>query len=259
MGWLHVAWRGGALLLLLLTGVALSLVLRLLEQPFAGPRRPLSAHVTQWVCRAVFALLGIRHRITGQPLAGPGAVVSNHVSWLDIFALNARKRVHFVAKSEVARWPGIGFLARLVGTVFIDRDRRQARAQTALFEARLKSGQRLLFFPEGTSSDGLQVLPFKPTLFEAFFVPDLRPLMRIQAVTLCYTAPPGQDPRFYGWWGDMEFGGHLLRVLAAAPQGAVRVVYHPPVAAADFPDRKALAAHLERLVRGAMPPDRPHV
>jgi 1-acyl-sn-glycerol-3-phosphate acyltransferase len=67
-----------------------------------------------------------------------------------------------------------------------------------------------------------------------------------------YRAPPGADPRFYGWWGDMEFGPHLLKLLAAPRQGAVEVIFHTPVRVADFPDRKALALWCEARVREGM-------
>jgi lyso-ornithine lipid O-acyltransferase len=93
-----------------------------------------------------------------------GALVANHASWLDIFTLNACDRIYFVSKSEVAGWPGIGWLARATGTVFINRQGREAQMQKLLFEARLRAGHRLLFFPEGTSTDGQRVLDFKSTL-----------------------------------------------------------------------------------------------
>ena len=126
------------------------------------------------------------------------------------------------------------------------------RSQIALFRDRLGAGHKLLFFPEGTSSDGLQVLPFKPALFAAFFDPDLRETLQMQAVSVIYTAPAGADPRFYGWWGDMEFGSHLLSTLAARAPGAVHVIYHPPVKVADFPDRKTLAKAMEDEVRAGL-------
>jgi len=255
-GWILAALRASLLIVLLLSGLALLLILRLIERPLCGPRRPITPYITQAVCRMTFVILQMRYRAEGQPMTERGAVVANHASWLDIFTLNARKRIYFVSKSEVARWPGIGMLARSVGTVFITRDRSQARAQTALFEERLLAGHKLLFFPEGTSTDGMRVLPFKSTLFAAFLTPALRDELHVQAVTVIYTAPPGQDARFYGWWGDMDFGTHMLKVLSTWRQGSVRVVFHPPVRAADFADRKALARYLEVQVRGAMPPER---
>nr|WP_241188158.1 lysophospholipid acyltransferase family protein [Pseudohalocynthiibacter aestuariivivens] len=258
LGWLLAGVRGFLLIVILLTGVAILLILRAVERPIYGLRRPVTPFITQIVCRVAFVVLQMRYRSEGTPMTARGAVVANHASWLDIFTLNARKRIYFVSKSEVAGWPGIGMMARAVGTVFIARDRNQAKAQTALFEGRLLAGHRLLFFPEGTSTDGMRVLPFKSTLFAAFLTPNLRNVLSVQAVTVIYTAPHGRDERFYGWWGDMSFGAHMLQVLAAWPQGSVRVIYHPPVRAADFADRKSLAKHLETQVRGAMPPERQH-
>lgn len=256
MGWLRAVLRGGVLFLVILTGVLATLVLRLVEQPLHGLHRPWTPFITQWVCRTAFFVLGIRHETVGERMNRPGAVVANHSSWLDIFALNARKRIYFVSKSEVANWPGIGFLAKLTGTVFIRRDPKEARAQQQLFEDRLLAGHKLLFFPEGTSTDGIRVLPFKSTLFQAFFSKNLHHELSVQPVTVVYTAPPGEDPRFYGWWGEMGFGGHLLQVLAARRQGSVRVIYHDPVRVDDFANRKALALKSEETVRAGMPEDR---
>ncbi len=254
-GWIRVGLRGLCWVLVLITGVLATVVLRGPERVLFGLGRPWTPFVTQWVCRLSLMVLGITLKVDGQPMKKPGAVVCNHVSWVDIFALNVCKRIYFVSKSEVAGWPGIGTLAKITGTVFITRDPRQAQQQKQVFEARLLAGHKLLFFPEGTSTDGLRVLGFKSTLFEAFFSPNLRPKMHVQPVSLVYTAPNGQDARFYGWWGDMEFGPHLLKVLAQAPQGEIRVLYHAPVKVADFANRKALAAHVEQVVRAGMPPE----
>lgn len=244
--------RGVPLALLVFGGLLILLTVRMIERPFCGLRRPVTPYITQGVCRSALVLLGIRFRSIGAPMAGPGAVVANHASWLDIFALNARKRIYFVSKSEVAGWPGIGWLARATGTVFIKRDRREAASQIAVFRDRLAAGHKLLFFPEGTSTDGLRVLPFKPTLFAAFFDPALAERLCLQPVTVNYTAPAGEDARFYGWWGDMAFGPHLLATLAAKRQGSVTVQYHPPVRMRDFADRKVLARTLEETVRSGL-------
>jgi len=250
-GWLRVVLRGGLLGPVVYGGLALHLLLRLVEWPLFGARRPITPWITQGVCRAAIAILGLRLTVRGRPMEGLGAVVANHAGWMDIFALNAVQRIYFVAKSEVAGWAGIGWLARATGTLFITRKTGLAQAQAAEVELRLRAGHRLLFFPEGTSSDALRVLPFKSTLFAAFFTPDLRPLLQIQPVTVVYHAPPDHDPRLYGWWGDMAFAPHLLQVLATSPQGGVEVIFHPPVEVSDFPDRKALAAYCEAVIRHA--------
>jgi len=248
----RVIARGLPLGLLVFGALLLLLLVRLIERPLFDAGRPWTPFITQFVCRSAFFILGMGFEKQGEPMRGAGAVVANHSSWLDIFALNASKRIYFVSKAEVAEWPGIGWLARATGTVFIKRDRREATSQIAVFKERLSVGHKLLFFPEGTSTDGLLVLPFKPTLFAAFFDPALADTLRLQAVTLIYEAPKGADPRFYGWWGDMAFGPHLLATLAAPKQGKVTVVYNPPVRLTDYSDRKALAKTLEDQVRAGL-------
>jgi 1-acyl-sn-glycerol-3-phosphate acyltransferase len=252
--WPLVFGRGVVLVALVFGGLIVKQALRLIERPIFGLRRPVTPYFTQGVCRAALAVIGLRLHIIGVPMQARGALVANHASWLDIFALNAATRVFFVAKADIAGWPGIGWLARATGTVFIRRHRRDAARQKLLFEARLRAGHRLLFFPEGTSSDGLQVLPFKSTLFEAFFAPELCDFMHIQPVSIRYRAPAGQDARFYGWWGDMDFARHFLRVLAQPRRGGIDLVFHTPMQVSDWPERKALAQACEEAVRVGFAP-----
>jgi 1-acyl-sn-glycerol-3-phosphate acyltransferase len=249
-GWSRAAARGAALLVVNAGGLLLLLLLRLLERPLCGARRPVTPWITQGVCRTALLILGLRREVRGAIMRHPGAVVANHVSWLDIYVLNAGKRIYFVAKSEVAAWPGIGWLARATGTVFIRRDPREAAAQRALLEGRLAVGHRLLFFPEGTSTDGRRVLPFKTTLFEAFRGDGTEAW--VQPVTLAYHAPEGEAASFYGWWGAMPFERNLLRMLAAPRHGRVVVTYHAPLRAAEHADRKALARSAEEAVRSGL-------
>jgi 1-acyl-sn-glycerol-3-phosphate acyltransferase len=251
MGWLRVALRGSVLAVLAYGGLAVLLLLRLIERPLFGQARPWTPWVTQGVCRLSLRVMRLPLVVRGRPTSAPGATVANHSSWLDILALNAAHRVYFVAKSEVAGWAGIGWLARATGTLFIARRGAEAKRQQALFEARLQAGHRLAFFPEGTSTDALRVLPFKSTLFAAFFAPALVNRVSIQPVTVIFHAPPGEDARFYGWWGDMDFASHLVQMLAAPRQGRVEVIFHPEVPVDAFEDRKALAQHCERVIRAA--------
>ncbi|MFK7835742.1 MAG: lysophospholipid acyltransferase family protein [Sulfitobacter sp.] len=249
VGWILALLRAVPLAVLVFGGLALLLVVRLIELPFFGLHRPITPYITQGVCRGALWLLGIRFRVTGRPMIERGAIVANHSSWLDIFSLNAAKRIYFVSKSEVAGWPGIGWLARATGTVFLERKRAHARRHTEMFQERLLAGHKLLFFPEGTSTDGLQVLPFKTTLFEAFYADGIRDVISVQPVSVVYHAPPGAEHRFYGWWGDTSFGAHLLVTLAPVRQGAIDVMYHPPLQVAAHADRKALARACEEAVR----------
>lgn len=250
-GWARVIWRGGALAALTYGCLLVLVLLRLVEKPLFGLARPWTPYITQFVCRMAFVILRLPLSVRGRPMTERGAVVANHVSWLDIFTLNAVQRVYFVAKSEVRQMGPVGWLAAATGTIFIARKGTEAKVQQQIFEDRLRAGHRLMFFPEGTSTDALRVLPFKSTLFAAFWTHGLEHVMHIQPATVVYHAPQGQDPRFYGWWGDQGFGEHLLMVLSAPRQGRVEVIFHDPVAVDAFPDRKALAAHCERVVRDA--------
>jgi 1-acyl-sn-glycerol-3-phosphate acyltransferase len=251
LGWLRVIWRGALVGVLTYGGLVVLLLVRLVEAPLFGPVRPMTPWITQGVCRGALKLIGLRLVVHGQPMTVEGAIVANHSSWLDIFALNAADRVYFVAKSEVAGWPGIGWLARATGTIFISRKGSEAKRQQELLETRLMAGHRFLFFPEGTSTDAIRVLPFKSTLFAAFFSPALVRRTHVQPVTVVFHSPEGEDRRFYGWWGDMDFVSHLLKTLAAGRQGRVEVTFHPEVPVDAFEDRKALARYCERVVRTA--------
>ncbi|MDG1736665.1 MAG: lysophospholipid acyltransferase family protein [Paracoccaceae bacterium] len=249
LGWLRVILRGVPLVFVLALGLCFHSIVRLIERPFFGEHRPLTQRITQVVCRIALLILGLNIRFHGKAMEHPGAVVANHSSWLDIFVLNARKRIYFVAKSEVKSWAGIGRLARATGTVFIKRDRRDAQKHIQVFKGRLKLGHRLLFFPEGTSSDGQRVLSFKTTLFAPFLTEELRQNAFIQPISVIYHSPTGKDPRYYGWWGDMDFGPHVLQVLGARWNGSVDVVYSPALDMRNWSDRKKLAFELESTVR----------
>jgi len=251
LGWLRVFWRGGLIGALTYGGLLVLLLVRLVERPLFGQARPVTPHITRFVCRTALRILRLPLSVRGQPMTRPGAIVANHSGWLDIFVLNAVQTIYFVAKAEVAAWPMIGWLARATGTVFIARKGTEAKKQQEIFESRLQAGHRLLFFPEGTSTDAIRVLPFKSTLFEAFFSPALESTMHIQPVTVIFHAPEGEDRRHYGWWGDMDFASHLVKMLATRRQGRVEVIFHPEVPVDAFENRKALSQHCERVIRTA--------
>ena len=252
-GWVRVVVRGVPFGVTTFGCLAIMLLLRPVERLIFGVNRPVTPWLTRFVSTLAFVYMGIRLTRTGTPMAHPGVVVANHSSWLDIFTLNAPQPIYFVSKSEVAGWPGIGWLARATGTVFISRLRSDAKAQEVQFQDRLKAGHKLVFFPEGTSTDNQRVLPFKSTLFQALFAPGIKDSLWVQPVSVVYYAPSGAPRRFYGWWGDMDFGGNLLKLLSARHQGKVDVVFHEPRAANSFANRKDLSAWAEDTVRAGMP------
>ncbi len=258
-GWIRVALRASALAVLVFGCLAILLFVRLIERPLWGMRRPLTPWITRFVCLNALRIIGIAYIQHGRPMSGAGVVVANHASWLDIFTLNAAQSIYFVSKAEVSAWPGIGWLARATGTVFVRRDRREARAQTRLLAERLREGHKLAMFPEGTSTDGLQVLTFKSTLYQAILEQSNNNDIAVQPVSIRYHAPPGHDPRLYGWWGDMEFGPHLLRTLATAPQGNVTIQFNKPLQVSDYKTRKELAKASEIAVRAGFDATSPHM
>jgi len=199
--------------------------------------------------RAGLWLVGLRLVVRGKPIEG-GALVANHCSWVDILTLRSVKLMYFVAKSEVRSWPAIGFITAVTGTIFIERKRNHAKQQEKILRERIAANQLLLFFPEGTSTDGLRVLPFKSSLFSAFFYDHHAADLWIQPVTVRYTPAPGSalPPSFYGWWGGMELGGHIWAVMSRSFGGRAEVIFHEPVKPQAFRDRKELAEHCGAIV-----------
>jgi 1-acyl-sn-glycerol-3-phosphate acyltransferase len=199
--------------------------------------------------RAGLWLIGIRLEVRGKPVEG-GALVANHCSWADILTLRSIKLMYFVAKAEVRNWPAVGFITAVTGTVFIERKRSQAKQQEQILRERIAANQLLLIFPEGTSTDGLRVLPFKSSLFSAFFHDHHAVDLWIQPVTVRYTPAPESElpPSFYGWWGDMEFGSHIWSVMCRSFGGRAQVVFHEPVKPRGFENRKALAEYCGSVV-----------
>jgi len=240
--------RGAGIVLGIGLGLVLLVPTRLVERLLVGAGRPVTPWIVQAVCGWALFCLGLRCERRGTVWSGPTLIAANHVSWLDILVIGAVARTTFVAKAEVASWPGIGALARATGTVFVRRDRRDALGQAALLANRVAQGACLCLFPEGTSTDGLRVLPFRSALFAAFLRPAIAPHVVVQPASIAYRAPAAEGAAFYGWWGDMALAPHLFRVLSVARQGQVRVTLHKPLSPKEFSDRKALAAAVRSAV-----------
>lgn len=202
-------------------------------------------------------IMGLSVRVVGTPAkTRPTLFVSNHVSYLDIPVLGSVAPVAFVAKREVAQWPGYGWLAKLQRTVFVDRRRNTTLEQRDSIRRRLASGDALVLFPEGTSNDGNRILPFRSALLSvAEAAPADRPLA-IQPVSIAYTSvngvPLGWGLRpLVAWYGGMELGGHLWRFSRL---GRVEVVvqFHGEARVGDFPSRKELARYCSDAVAGGV-------
>lgn len=210
--------------------------------------RRLWAHGT---CRA----LGIRVRRQGHAFeACPTLFVPNHVSYLDIPILCVACDGVFIAKSDVAGWPLFGFLGRITKTHFIRRHWRDAKIQRDAIAARMRGGESFILFPEGTSSNGLGVLPFKTSLLSVMEPWIMDCPVAAQPVSIHYRRLADGRPYdaatcdLYAWYGDMEFAPHLWAV-AQGPGLEVEVRLHEPVLSWSVKSRKVLGPALRDLIR----------
>jgi 1-acyl-sn-glycerol-3-phosphate acyltransferase len=183
--------------------------------------------------------------------ARPVLFAANHISYLDITVLGSLLDASFIAKTEVAGWPLFGWLARLQRSVFIDRRARSTAHQRDSIAARLAAAEALILFPEGTSGDGVRLLPFKSALFS---VADhaATGAVTVQPVSIAYTRldgmPIGRALRpFFAWYGAMSLAPHLWRMLGLGRLEVV-VEFHPPTSLAACGSRKALARYCEERV-----------
>lgn len=190
-------------------------------------------------------------RIEGAPDGGPGTLyIANHVSWLDIPVLGSALDANFISKADVQNWPLIGRLARRTGTIFIVREaRHQVERQSREIEARLRAGDSLILFPEGTTSDGSAVQPFHSSLFEA-----AQHAARIQPLAIAYVAPDGAPfpdavARQLGWAGAEPLGENFARVVAMRFSARIRLA--APWSPLPGESRKQLAARCHAEVAAA--------
>lgn len=222
-------------------------VVYILARPRDHYRLPMMFH------RTLLKLIGFRVRVHGSmSKAAPVFFVANHASYLDIPVLGALIPAHFVAKSEVATWPLFGLLAKLQGTVFIERRSARAGQQRDQLTDHLAKKHNLIVFPEGTSSDGRGVLNFKSSLFGAIENAAHDFEILVQPLSISCTAIDGlpltQHLRpFYAWYGDMTLIPHLWQAFKC-DRFTIDVVFHEPLRTRDFQDRKKLAAACQKAV-----------
>lgn len=209
-----------------------------LRGPLSLQRR---AEWLHYACLHVLDALDIHCQIKGRP-PQRGLIVCNHLSYLDILILGAATPCFFVSKQEVSRWPYFGKAARTGATIFIDRSSRASTAAVAREMAeRLGLGIPLLLFPEGTSTDGMQVLRFHASLFE----PAVAAGEPITPAAIRYVIRGGQECDLC-WFGDASFAPHLLKALAVEDFTA-----HVEFAgSAAYPDRRSAAAQTHAIVAG---------
>ncbi|MFZ0743196.1 MAG: lysophospholipid acyltransferase family protein [Terracidiphilus sp.] len=217
--------------------LAFALVLCILRYWLLRLRGPITMeHRALWVqasCRGILAGLGIQYRVVGHP-PSRGLVVSNHLSYLDILIFSAAMPCFFVAKIEIDKWPFFGKAARTGGTIFLDRSSLASAMSVAdQMSERLKLPIPVLLFPEGTSTDGSEVLPFHPRLID----PATASGVPITAAAIRYEIEGGIEERELCWFGDTEFVPHLLKALGT-PGFCAEVTFGEPRV---YPDRRTAA------------------
>lgn len=225
-------------------------------------RVPKHKNLVHFFHRGVCFILGIRVNYSGTiSTARPTLYLSNHISYIDIFVLG-QLPAYFIAKSEVASWPVLGKLATFQNTLFIERKAGRSKDQLKILQSHLKEKNSLTLFPEGTSTDGIHVEPFKSTLLESANIQNgFR--VAIQPVTVAYTHYNGrliknQEIRdHYAWYDKMPFLPHFMGLMPRKKVDA-KVHFHPVCYLDDFDTRKecanycqsVVAAHLEKMVGG---------
>lgn len=229
-----------------LAQVLFQLLIGLGAAPFLGrlPDKTRRAFL-RWWARALLGALGVRLRLTGRMVQEPALIVANHISWLDVIALLAAEPAVFICKSEVAAWPGIGWLLKRAGTIFIHRGsiRDVWRVNLAL-RARFAARQSVAAFPEGTTTLGDELLAFRPALFQ----PAVERGLPIQPVALAYSSPAA------AYVGEMSFVASLVAICGARGLQA-RMSVLPPLPGGLTRRQAAEAAHgaiLEALTSGAV-------
>jgi 1-acyl-sn-glycerol-3-phosphate acyltransferase len=205
--------------------------------PFVdAPRR---MRIVGWWSRRMLAAVGIRLVVSGSGHPGPVLLVANHISWLDILAIDAVHPARFVSKADVRRWPLLGWLVACGGTLFIERERKRDALRVVHQVAQaLRDGEIVAVFPEGTTSDGHDVLPFHANLLQAAIATGTP----VQAIALRYgdaTSAVSAAPTYVGdtsllasIWSTTMAEGLQVRVVIDAAQGTRHL------------DRRALAEHL---------------
>lgn len=238
LGWCRVTFRLTALVLSLALLVPLHYLYRVIHYGSPFPKL--------WLAIAT-RIVGARVKIHGTPLRRDVFFISNHVSWVDILAIAGASGTAFVSKAEAADVPVIGWLAKLNRTVFVSRENRLGVAQqiNALREA-LADNWSITVFPEGTTTDGQSLLPFKTTLLRVLEPPP--PGVLVQPVLLDY----GAVAEWIGWIGVEHGKDNALRIFARRGTFALHLHFLEPFDPAPHPGRKAIAAAARAQIEPAL-------
>jgi lyso-ornithine lipid O-acyltransferase len=237
-GWLRIAARLTAMVLLLAACVPFYYLWRVIGRHNPWPSRFLAG---------VAAIAGVKLRVTGERVTGGEFLLANHVSWIDVPALAAATGAAFVAHDGLAANPVLRWLCTMNDTVFIARhDRATIQRQIEQVRGAIRETGALTIFPEGTTSDGTALLPFKSALLSA-----LDPLpegVAVQPVLLDY----GPDAAEIAWTGSEPGAANFLRILARRRPVDLCVRFLPPLSGAALTNRKSIAAAARETMLGEL-------
>ena len=238
VGWVRIGLRSLGLIGLLLVFVPLHYLFRLVS--YGSPFPMLFLRCAARVC-------GARVKVVGTHLKRDVFFVANHISWVDILALAGASGTAFVAKAELATAPVVGWLASLNRTVFVKREHRMGVAEqiNALKEA-LVDNWSVTVFPEGTTTDGQSLLPFKTSMLSVLEPPP--PGVLVQPVILDY----GAVAEWIGWIGEEGGLNNAKRVLSRKGSFKVALHYLEPFSPEDFKGRKAISIEARRRIEEAL-------
>lgn len=211
---------------------------RLLRLPTPWPRIFL---------RSVTLIGGARVKTTGQRLKHDVFYVANHISWFDIPVISGITACAFIAHDGIAGWPVIGWLARLNKTIFVSRtERMKVSDQITIIREAIEEKYPITVFPEGTTTDGSHLLPFKPSLFAAM-APPPKPIM-VQPIFINYHAASPD----IAWIGEEAVGANAKRLWSRLRPFPVTLEFLEPFDPSIYGDRKAICAEAQRRVSAAL-------
>lgn len=238
-GWVRLWLRAAAMVVLLIFCIPLHYLFRLVRAPSPWPRLFLGAAAR--IC-------GARVKVVGVPLRRDVFFIANHLSWIDILALAGASGTAFVAKAEIGTAPVVGWLARMNRTVFVKREDRMGVAeQLNQLRDALAENWSITVFPEGTTTDGRSLLPFKTPMLKVLEPPP--PGVMVQPVVLDYEQPVGEE---IAWVGVESGLNNAVRLLSRPGSFALRVHFLEPFHPRDFPGRKAIAAESRRRIEESL-------
>jgi 1-acyl-sn-glycerol-3-phosphate acyltransferase len=239
---MRLAWRLCRVMIHIVVGLATCA----LVFPWIGPARRMD-RIARW-SRRVLRTFGITVEETGGlPVLQNALLVANHISWVDVFVINACYPSHFVAKSEVRGWPLIGPLSALAGTVFVARERpSQLKTTVGQLARKLRAGERIACFPEGTSAAQGDLQPFRANLFEAA----VEAGVPVQALAVSYVDDDGAPHAAVEYIATTSLAASMLAILGGKPIRARLQAL--PVQDGGGASRRALAAASHAQVRAAL-------